>query len=56
MEQPDEITTHKRMGNQDAALIREIYELTHEISASNDQSKRARLVALKIEAERRNLL
>lgn len=56
MEQIEETVTLKTTGNDDAALIREIYELTHEVSISDNPQNRLRLAELTIKAEKRKLL
>ena len=47
MEQLEETVVIKTMGNDDAALIREIYELTHQVSISDNPELRLRLTDLK---------
>ena len=56
MEQPENTTELKTMGNDDAALIREIYELTHKVSINNNPQLRLRLTELTDQAEKRKLL
>jgi len=56
MEQIEEPTQQKTMGNDDAALIKEIYELTHQVSINNNPELRLRLTELTDQAEKRKLL
>lgn len=45
-----------RISQDGVALIKEIYELTHLVSISNDPAKRLRLTELTIKAQERKLL
>lgn len=56
MEQLEEPNQKRTMGNDDAALIREIYELTHQVSINNNPELRLRLTELTAQAEKRKLL
>lgn len=46
----------KTMDSQATDLIREIYQLTHDVAISDSPEKRLRLKNLTAEAEKRNLL
>lgn len=47
---------HSQFNQGDVALIKEIYELTHKVSTSDDLILKQRLIDLHTEAEKRKLL